>query len=170
VLSRVRGYAWLIITGSGFDDWIYWVIHLQLLLITITYNSSYSVTKSRSIPSWTTSIFSSTMTDLHEWRPSYEWLLRMNYMSFYNLVRTGNRTLPWNVWLLYCADPLARERVLIPGQRLVVTETRLVKRCPAMDHSIFQAFWLTRCHANVRQLRSNRALTSRCPAVDVYSC
>jgi hypothetical protein len=37
---------------------------LQLLLITITYNSSQSLAKTFSIPSWTTRVFSSTVTDL----------------------------------------------------------------------------------------------------------
>jgi hypothetical protein len=71
------------------------------------------------------SIFSSTVTDLYEWRLSYEWLLLMtpiwltellNETPYYNLVRTGNRTLPRTVCLMYCAYPLSGERVLIPGQ------------------------------------------------------
>jgi hypothetical protein len=62
------------------------------------------------------SVFFSAVTDLHEWRLSYESFLSMNYVSFYNLVRTGNRTLPWTVRLSHCACPLSRERVLIPGQ------------------------------------------------------
>jgi hypothetical protein len=35
--------AWLIITGSGLDDWIYWRLLLQSLLITISYNNSQSI-------------------------------------------------------------------------------------------------------------------------------
>jgi hypothetical protein len=60
----VSGVPWLVITGSGSDDWIYWRLLLQSLLITINYNSSQSVTKTRSIPYWTMSIFCSSVTDL----------------------------------------------------------------------------------------------------------
>jgi hypothetical protein len=43
ILSRVR-VPWLIITGFGLDDWIYWRLTLQTLLITINYNRSQSIT------------------------------------------------------------------------------------------------------------------------------
>lgn len=33
---------WLIMTGSGFDDWIYWHLHVQFLVITINCNNSQS--------------------------------------------------------------------------------------------------------------------------------
>jgi hypothetical protein len=36
----VSGVPWLIITGSGLDNLIYWRLLLQSLLITISYNSS----------------------------------------------------------------------------------------------------------------------------------
>jgi hypothetical protein len=36
---------WLIITGSGLDDWIPWRLLLQYLLITISYNISQSKTR-----------------------------------------------------------------------------------------------------------------------------
>jgi hypothetical protein len=39
----VSGVPWLTITGSGSDDWIYWRLLLQSLLITIKYNSSQSI-------------------------------------------------------------------------------------------------------------------------------
>jgi hypothetical protein len=41
------------------DDWIYW----HLFTIIINYNSSQSMAKTHSIPFWTTSVFSSTVTD-----------------------------------------------------------------------------------------------------------
>jgi hypothetical protein len=37
VLSRIKGLAWLIIMGSGFDDWVYW----HFFIITVDYNSSH---------------------------------------------------------------------------------------------------------------------------------
>jgi hypothetical protein len=52
--------------------------------------------------------------------------------------------------------------------RPTASETCLLNRCLGMDYSNFQASWHTRCHANVRQLPSNRTLASRCPAM-VYS-
>jgi hypothetical protein len=40
--------AWLIIEGSGFDDWIYW----HFFTITINYDSSHSVTVYASLRSF----------------------------------------------------------------------------------------------------------------------
>jgi hypothetical protein len=40
---HVSGVPWLIITGSVLDDWIYWCLLLQSLLITINYNNSQSI-------------------------------------------------------------------------------------------------------------------------------
>jgi hypothetical protein len=52
---------WRIIMCSGFDDWIYW----HFFTIAISYNSSQSMTATTcSIPYWTTSDCSSTVTDL----------------------------------------------------------------------------------------------------------
>jgi hypothetical protein len=52
------------IIGPGFYDWIYW----HFFTITINYNSSQS--KTRSIPYWTTSVFSSTVMN-DELFPNY---------------------------------------------------------------------------------------------------
>jgi hypothetical protein len=41
--GHVSGVPWLIIMGSGLDDWIYWHL-LQSLLITISYSSSQLMT------------------------------------------------------------------------------------------------------------------------------
>jgi hypothetical protein len=38
---HVSGVPWRIITGFGFDDWVYWNLLLQTLLLTITCNSSH---------------------------------------------------------------------------------------------------------------------------------
>jgi hypothetical protein len=59
---HVSGVPWLITTGSGLDDWIYLRLLLQSLLITINYNQWLS--KTRSTPYWTTSVFSSIVTGL----------------------------------------------------------------------------------------------------------
>jgi hypothetical protein len=48
---HVSGVPWRIITGPGLDDWIYWHLPLQSLLITITYNSSQSMTAQDSLHS-----------------------------------------------------------------------------------------------------------------------
>jgi hypothetical protein len=65
IYCHVYGVPWRIITDSGLDDWIYWhcyYYHSQLQPIIAAYNRRLS--KTRSIPSWTTSVFSSTVTDL----------------------------------------------------------------------------------------------------------
>jgi hypothetical protein len=59
----VTNWSWQIITGTGLDDWI-WHLLLKPLLITINDNSSQRLRKTRSIPYWTMSVFSSTATDL----------------------------------------------------------------------------------------------------------
>jgi hypothetical protein len=60
-----RGYAWRIITGSGLDDWIYWhfCYNYSSLQSLITAHNQW-LSKTRSFPSWTASVFSSTVTDL----------------------------------------------------------------------------------------------------------
>jgi hypothetical protein len=53
------------ITSSGLDGWIYWHCYynyIELQSIITAHNRWLS--KTRSIPSWTTSVFSSTVTDL----------------------------------------------------------------------------------------------------------
>jgi hypothetical protein len=60
--SHVSGVPWRIITGSGLDDWIYWhsyYNHSKLESI-ITADDQW-LPKTRSIPYWTTSVFSSTL-------------------------------------------------------------------------------------------------------------
>jgi hypothetical protein len=42
---------WLIITGSGLDDWIYWHLLVQSLVMTMNYNNSHSIF-SRTLLSW----------------------------------------------------------------------------------------------------------------------
>jgi hypothetical protein len=58
--------------------------------------------------------------------------LRMNYVSFYNSVRIGSRTLRLTVRVLCCS-------YLLSQQRPVESETRLQKCCPAVNHPGFQA-------------------------------
>jgi hypothetical protein len=55
---HISGVPWRIITGSGSDDWIYWHFFI------ITTAHSHWLPKTRSIPYWTTCVFSSTATDL----------------------------------------------------------------------------------------------------------
>jgi hypothetical protein len=54
---------WQVITGFGFDDWIYWRLLVHLLLITFDYNSRQSMTAWDSLHSdWTTIVFSSSLS------------------------------------------------------------------------------------------------------------
>jgi hypothetical protein len=57
ILSHV---LWPIITGSGLDDWIYW--HSFTITIITAHNQWLS--KTCSIPYWTTSAFPTAVTDL----------------------------------------------------------------------------------------------------------
>jgi hypothetical protein len=69
----MSGIPWITITGSVLDDWTYWSCYYNY-----TYLQSFITAHNRwlpnthSIPSSNTSAFSSTVTDLHEWRLSYE--------------------------------------------------------------------------------------------------
>jgi hypothetical protein len=151
---HVSGVPWRIIMGSGLDNWIYWhsyYNYAQLRPIIISHKQWLS--KTRSIPSLTTSVFSSTLTDLAliyetvtssvsvvRWLPLHSWTLNWltdalnddclsnelvddcsttdssNYVSsFYNSLRTADRTLSWIVHLLFrlfvvtgtCVNPVA---------------------------------------------------------------
>jgi hypothetical protein len=93
------------------------------------------------------------VTDLHEWRLSYE-CLPADDSSTTAFSRTNE--LPF----MTRGEPTTEhyfEQFVYSSVPSVVSETCLPNRCPAMDHSAS-----TRCHANVRQLRSNRALASGC--------
>jgi hypothetical protein len=98
-------------------------------------------------------------TDSHD-----ECLFGMNYMSFYNLLRAGNRTLHWTFRLFYCAlasrcPTVNYFALLIPWQRPVVTGTSLMKSRLAMDHSGFQAS----CHYMIIRRGDKYSFTvSRC--------
>jgi hypothetical protein len=65
IYCHVSGVPWLIITDSELDDLIYWHFYYnysQLQSLVTAHN--LWLPKTRSIPYWTTSVFSSTMTDL----------------------------------------------------------------------------------------------------------
>jgi hypothetical protein len=90
-------WSWLIITGSGLEDWIYWHLLLQSFSITVSYNNSQSMTASDSLLfDWTTTVFSSslfsTVTDLvliyesltsglHECRMTTQWRIKAEWMN-----------------------------------------------------------------------------------------
>jgi hypothetical protein len=67
IFSRVRGS---VTNNIGFC--IGWFDLLALLLQLLLTAHNRRLLKTSAIPSWTTSVFSSIMTDLHEWRLSYE--------------------------------------------------------------------------------------------------
>jgi hypothetical protein len=60
---HVSGVPWIVITGSGLDDCIYWHLPLQSLVQSITTAHNRWLPNTRSISSWTTSVFSSVVTD-----------------------------------------------------------------------------------------------------------
>jgi hypothetical protein len=105
---HVSTVPWLIITGSGLD---LLELRLQSPLITINYESSWSTTKTRSTPYWTTSVFPSAVTDLVliyesvtsaasviQWLTLHSWILDY-WTEFWILLRM-------NEWILgsrlYC--------------------------------------------------------------------
>jgi hypothetical protein len=57
----MSGVPWRIITGSGLDYWIYWHFYYNDSKLQVTAHN-WRLPKTRSIPSWTTSVFSSIMT------------------------------------------------------------------------------------------------------------
>jgi hypothetical protein len=88
IYCHVSGVPWRIITDFWLDDWIYWHFYYNysLLQSTITVHNRW-LPKTRSIPSRTTNIFSSTVTITNDvclttdfcWRLQYDWLnCRMN--------------------------------------------------------------------------------------------
>jgi hypothetical protein len=141
----VFGVPWLIITGSGFDDWIYW----HFFTITINYNSSNRwASKTRSIPYWTTSVFSSAVSNLVliyesvtssasvvRWLTLHsgtldsltnvKWLNSLSDQPFITRGQTDERSQPRTIHLLL--------RIFVAAGMC------LPKRCLAMDHSGFQA-------------------------------
>jgi hypothetical protein len=58
----MSGVPWRIITGSGLDYWIYLHFYYNDSKLQVTAHN-WRLPKTRSIPSWTTSVFSSIMTD-----------------------------------------------------------------------------------------------------------
>jgi hypothetical protein len=58
---HVSGVPWLIIMGSRLAVWIYWHFYCNYNNIS---SQSMTVSKTRAIPYWTTSLFSSAVTDL----------------------------------------------------------------------------------------------------------
>jgi hypothetical protein len=87
----VSGIPWLIITGSGLDDWIYWHLHLQSLLITIDYclRLAQFLTGLR--------VSSLLLWLIWFWFTNRSLHLRMTYES----IRTMKNELRIWVWVLY---------------------------------------------------------------------
>jgi hypothetical protein len=107
---HVFGVPSLIITGFELDDWIYWRLLLQSLLITIIYNSSQAMTAQDSLHSdWTTTGFSfnlsSTMTDLV--------LIYDSFTSASRIISEGRRTnhLKMNSFLVLLPTATLRVRL-----------------------------------------------------------
>jgi hypothetical protein len=87
IYCNVSGVPWLIITGSGLDHWIYRHFYYNCNQLQSMTAHNRWLSKTRCIPYSTTSVFSSTMTDLvliyesvtyglrttdAEWRLTYE--------------------------------------------------------------------------------------------------
>jgi hypothetical protein len=100
IYCPVSGLAWLIIMGSGINDWIYW----HFFTITLNYGSSYLMTlydSLHSLPDWTVtngeglfsahtlnSLTNESITGLTSRRPEYRSPSQTVSLSFYP--RHGN--------------------------------------------------------------------------------
>jgi hypothetical protein len=97
IYSHVSGGPWLIITGFGLDDWMYWHFYCNYsYLQSIITAQNRWLPKTRSTPSWTTSVFSSTVNDLV--------LIYGSVTSSASVVRwltLQQLNTPYEGWLLY---------------------------------------------------------------------
>jgi hypothetical protein len=66
---HVFGVLWLTITGSGYDDWVYW----HFFTITINHNSSQSMTDYDSLHSLL--VYECLLFYCDEWRTKNSWLI-----------------------------------------------------------------------------------------------
>jgi hypothetical protein len=102
IFYHVSGVPWLIIMGFRLDDWIYWRFYYNYssLQSFIAAHNRW-LPKTRSIPTWTASVFPSTVTDLvliyesvtssasvvrwltlHSWTPNFWILLQLTHDGF----------------------------------------------------------------------------------------
>jgi hypothetical protein len=120
--------------GSGLDDWIYW----HFFTNTINYDSSQSMTRTRSIPCWTTSVFFSTLTNDERRIAAHTLNCLERYLSDESLSFITSRRLEYRS----------------PSQ----TVPLLFSRCHG------NVFVNIRCHGNLCLATSY--LTTGCPTVD----
>jgi hypothetical protein len=135
----------------GFTD-----TSLQLKSIMTARNQRMSTT--RSVPYWTTSVFSSTMTN-DEWRISAEWIL-LGVLTCPPFIISGEP----NTVNCHCVINLVLNKGG-PNVDCVTPRMCLPKRCLAMDCSGFQAS----CHNTVMTLRFPWALPPL-PCVFMAQC
>jgi hypothetical protein len=126
-IATYDGFAWLIIMGSGFDDWIYWQFCLQLQSVITAHNQWLSTTRSIS-----TNVFSSTETN-------DKWMNRLNSRmnSFLKLRKNRVET----TTSISCDSPVVRGNVSL--LIFVASETCVN---PWQRFDIHQRI---RCHGNL---------------------
>jgi hypothetical protein len=142
-----EGFTWLIIMGSGFG-WLY-LLALLLQLQSIITAHNWCLSQTRSFPCWTTSVFSSTVTNDERRTPSH-WIIELPYecrmieLSSTELASRGPKY----------RSPARTVRVILFSR---CHETCLSNRWLAMDYSLS-----IRCSGNV-------CLASRWLATDFRS-
>jgi hypothetical protein len=137
-------FAWLIITGSGLDDWIY----LHFFPVKINYNSSQSVTLWDSLYSLLD--YECLLFCCDEWRTKNFFRInsaeRFHVSSVYNFGRSEYRP-PLRTFschsIIICVLSVATKRSNlllsngVPAVDCVTSRMCLPNRCLAMDYSGF---------------------------------
>jgi hypothetical protein len=166
----MSGVPWRIIIGSGLDDWIYlhFCYNYSQIQSLVTVDNWW-LSKTHSIPSWTKSVFSSTVTDLHKRCLTNAFLLTAPVRLLLTTDFNGGclqltellDELPFITWcgpeteypferFIYC-----NLRIHCHGNACLLKKLRVSKPLPhngrslQLHHSGFQAFWHTHCHGNM---------------------
>jgi hypothetical protein len=151
-ICHMSGVPWLIITGSGLDDWIYY--HF----FTITLNYNQWLPKTRSTPYWTTSVFSSTVSDLvliYESVTSSASVVHWTLHSWALNSITNDGSLANELWALLRRNGRTLESITCPP---FITLRRTEYRSPSQTVSLL--FFVYPFLRNVRQFRSNALIST----------
>jgi hypothetical protein len=147
-------------------DMFHFFLDYKHLPLWLTWFWFVSVTSSASLVCWLT-LHSWTLKLSYEWTVwllQYDWPTRMTLCEW---IMCPFTTWCWQetehspeqfVCCIACIRCHRNMRHFQGNQSVVVSETCLVKRCPAMDYSSFQTFWHTRNRNVFSKALSNNGL------------